>query len=93
MIRSLVERKFIFIWQKFDTPNVNFYLPTKKRFLQKLTLSNTRQIKFGNFKKRFAQVRRKINGYADMLMIYINLPVHGHVKEMFSKETDFCNCY
>ena len=22
-----------FIWQKFDTPNVNFLFPTKKRFL------------------------------------------------------------
>ena len=23
---------FFFIWQKFDTRNVNFYLPTKKHF-------------------------------------------------------------
>ena len=45
MKKSLGERKSIFIdslsfycviffmWQKFDTPNVNFYLPTKKCFL------------------------------------------------------------
>ena len=32
-----------FICRKCDTPNVKFYLPTKKRFLKKLALSNTRR--------------------------------------------------
>ena len=85
MIRSLVGRKFIFIWQKFDTPNVNFYLPTKKRFLQKLAISNTRKIKFVNFKMCFTQFCRKITGYTDdMLMMYIMM--HGHIPK-FTKET------
>ena len=38
--------------------------------------SNTRQIKFINFKKRFAQFGRKITAYSDMLMMHINLPAH-----------------
>ena len=49
------------------------YLPTKKRFLSKLTLPNTRKIKFVNFKMPFAQFHRKITGYADMLMKYRNI--------------------
>ena len=103
MMKSLGERKLtfikslsfyflvFFIWQKFDTPNVNFYLPTKKRFIQIFTLSSTRQIRFVDFKKRFTQFCRNISCYADMLMMYINLLVHGHVQE-FTKETVFCNC-
>ena len=75
-----------FICPKCDTPNVNFYLPTKKRFLQKLALSNTRKIKFVNFKTCFTQFCRKITGYADLLMMYINLPVHSHIQK-FTKET------
>ena len=35
---------FFHIWRKFDTPNVSFYLPTEKYFLQKFTPSSTRQI-------------------------------------------------
>ena len=97
-MKSLGERKLIFIeslsfyflaffiCRKCDTPNVNFYLPTKKRFLQKLALSNTRKIKFVNFKTCFTQFCRKTTGYADMLMTYINLPVHGHIQK-FTKET------
>ena len=80
-----------FIWRKFDGPNANFHLPTKKRFLWKVTLSNTRQIKFVNFKKRFSQFSRKITAYADMLIMYINLPLHGNIQE-FTDETVFCNC-
>ena len=38
--------------------------------------SNTKQIKFINFKKRFAQFGRKITAYSDMLMMHINLPAH-----------------
>ena len=38
--------------------------------------SNTRQIKFINFKKRFAQFGRKITAYSDMLLMHINLPAH-----------------
>ena len=74
------------------------YLPTGKIFLQKLTPSNTRQIKSVNFKKRLAQFRRKIyknqcfSGYGDTLMRYINFPVHSHIQE-FIKETVFCNYY
>ena len=75
-----------FICRKCDTPNVNFYLPTKKRFLQKLALSNTRKIKFVNFKTCFTQFCRKITGYVDMLMMYINLPVHCHIHN-FTEET------
>ena len=45
-----------------------------------------------NFKKRFAEFCRKTTGYADMLMMNFNLPVHGHIHE-FTKETLFCNCY
>ena len=81
-----------FIWRKCDMPIVNFYLSTRKRFLEKHTLSNTRQIKFVNFKHRFAQFHRKITGYTDMLMMHINLPAHGHIQE-FTKVTVFCNCY
>ena len=104
MMKSLGERKLtfvkslsfcflvFFIWQKFDTPNVNFYLPTKKRFIQIFTLSNTRQIRFVDFKKCFTQFCRNISGYTDMLMMYIILLVHRHVQE-FTKETVFCNCY
>ena len=96
-MKSLGERTLIFIESlsfyflvfficlKCDTPNVNFYFPTKKRFLQKLALSNTRKIKFVNFKTCFTQFCRKITGYADMLMMYIKLPVHGHIKK-FTKE-------
>ena len=80
-----------FIWRKLDTPNVNFYLSTKKRFLQKHTLSNTRQIKFINFKHRFAQFHRKITDYTDMLIMYI-MPPHSHIQE-FTKVTIFCYCY
>ena len=89
---------FFFIWQKPDMPNVNFYLLTKKYFLCKLILPNTRQIKFVDLKNRSVQFRRKIfkiqgfSGYLDMLMMYINLPVHGHIQE-FTKETVFCNYY
>ena len=32
------------------------------------------------------------SGYADMLMTYINLPVHVQIQE-FIKETGFCNFY
>ena len=85
MMKSLREGKLIFIehlsfyflvfliWRKFDMLNINFYLPTKKRFLWKLTLSNTRKITFVNFKKSFTQFYRKITGYGDILMMYINL--------------------
>ena len=71
MMNSLGERKLIFveslsfyslfpfIWLKFETPNVTFYLPTKKHFLEKLSLSNTTRIKFVNFKKHLAQFHRK----------------------------------
>ena len=85
MIKSLEELIFIeslrfyfsvtFIQPKFDTPNVNFYLPTKKHFLQKLTPSNKRQIKLVNFEKRFAQFYKKIfksqcfSCYVDMIMM------------------------
>ena len=51
-----------------------------------------RQIKFVNFKKRFPKFRRKITGYADMLMVCINLPVHGYIQE-FSKETVFLKLF
>ena len=74
-----------FICPKCDTPNVNFYLPTKKRFLQKLALSNTRKIMFVNFKTCFTQFCRKITDYASMLMMYINLPVHGHTQKCTKK--------
>ena len=77
-----------FIWRRFETPNVNSHLPTKQCFLEKLIRSNTIQIKFVNFKKRFAQFRRKITGYADMLMMYINYPLHGHIPK-FTNETVF----
>ena len=92
-MKSLGERKLIFIeglsfyilaffiCRKCDTPNVNFYFPIKKRFLQKFALSNTRKIKFVNFKTDFTQFCRKITGCADMLMMYINLPVHGHAQK------------
>ena len=92
MMKSLREGKLIFIeylsfyflvfliWRKFDMLNINFYLPTKKRFLWKLTLSNTRKITFVNFKKSFTQFYRKITGYGDILMMYINLSVHGHIQ-------------
>ena len=80
------------IWRESDTPNVNFYLPSKKRFLQKLTLSNARQIKCVSFKKRFAQFRIKVTGYSDMLMMYINWPMHGRIQK-FTNETVFCNYY
>ena len=33
------------------------------------------------FKKRFAQFPRKITAYADILMMYINLPGYGHIQE------------
>ena len=79
---------FFLIWRKFATPNVNLHLPTKKRFLQKLTVSNTRSIKFVSF----AQFCRKINAYTDMFMMYINLSVHGNIQEL-TNETVFCNCY
>ena len=51
-----------------------------------LALSNTREIKFVNFKTCFTQFCRKITGYADMFMMYINLPVHGYIQK-FTKET------
>ena len=60
----------------------------KNVFLQKLTLFKTRKITFFNIKTRFGQVRRKITGYADVLMMYVNLPVHGHIQK-FTKETVF----
>ena len=100
IMKSLREGKLIFIeylsfyflilliWRKFDTLNINFYLPTKKRFVWKLTLSSTRKIKLVNFKKSFTQFYRKITGYADILMRYINLSVHGHIQE-FTKGTVF----
>ena len=97
-VKSLGERKLLifieslsfyvlacFICQQCDPPNVNFYLPTKKCFLENFALSNTRKIKFVNFKTCFTQFCRKITGYADMLMMYIKLPVHGHIKK-FTKE-------
>ena len=40
---------------------------------------------FVNFKTCFTQFCRKITGYLDMPMMYINLPVHGHIKK-FTKE-------
>ena len=79
----ITRRKLIFI-ESSSFYFLNFYLPTKKRFLQKLALSDTRKVKFVNFKTCFTQFCRKITGYADMLMMYINLPVHGHIK--FTKE-------
>ena len=43
-------------------------------------------MKFVNFKTCFTQFCRKITGYTDMLMMYINLPVYGHIQKFF-KET------
>ena len=80
-MKSLGERKLIFfeslsfcflafsIYRKSDTPNLNFYLPTKKTFFKKLALSNTRKIKFVNFKTRFTQFCRQITRYADMTVL------------------------
>ena len=73
MMKSLGERKLIFI------KSLSFYLLVFFISRNFDTLFNTRQIKFVNFKKRFAQYRRKITSYADMLMMCINLPVHGHM--------------
>ena len=76
----------------------HFSNSNKKHFYRNLTPSNTGQIKLVNFEKRLAKIRRKIvktrciSVYADVLMMYINLPVHGHIQE-FTKETAFCNCY
>ena len=48
--------------------------------------------------ERLEQFQRKLIknqyffGYANMLMIYINLLVHGDIQK-FTKETVFCNCY
>ena len=42
-------------------------------------------------KKRFVQFRRKITAYADMVMMYINSPVHSHIQK-FANETIFRNC-
>ena len=64
----------------------------KNVFVKKLTLSNTRKIRFVNFKTRFAQSRRKITGYAEMLMMCINLPVHSHIQKS-TKDTVFCDYY
>ena len=50
------------------------------------------KFKFVNFKAHFAKLRRKITGYADMLMMRINLPIHGLIQK-FTKEALFCNCY
>ena len=63
-----------------------------KNVFYKLTLSNTRNIKFVNFKMCFAQFCRKVTGYTDMLMMCINLHVLGHIQK-FTKEIVFCNCY
>ena len=76
------------------------FLPSKrkKHFLWKLKPFNTRKIKIVNFKRRLWQFRRKIfknqcfSGYIDMLMAYIDFPVHVHTHE-FLKGTGFCNCY
>ena len=43
-------------------------------------------MKFVNFKTCLTQFCRKITGYTDMLMMYINLPVYGHIQKFF-KET------
>ena len=50
------------------------------------------KFKFVNFKPHFAQLRRKITGYADLLMMRINLLMHGLIQK-FTKETVFCNSY
>ena len=76
----------------------HFSNSNKKHFYRNLTPSNTGQIKLVNFEKRLAKIRKKIlktqciSVYADVLMMYINLPVHDHIQE-FTKETGFCNCY
>ena len=56
------------------------------------TPSNARQCKFVNLKNCYAQFHRKTTAYADILMMYINLPVHGDIQD-FTNETTFCNCY
>ena len=68
-------------------------LPSNRKtfFIETCTIQY-KKIKFVNFKTRFTQFCRKITGYADMLMMYINLPVRGHIQK-FTKETAFCNCY
>ena len=85
--------KVFFIWRKFYTPNLNFYLPTKKHFLQKLTLSNTRQTKFVNFKSVLHNFAEKLlDTLIFLFMMCIIFLVHGHIQE-FTKETVFCNYY
>ena len=50
------------------------------------------KFKFVNFNPHFDQLWRKITGYADMLMMRINLPMHGLIQKL-TKETAFCNSY
>ena len=98
-MKSLGERKLIlieslsfyflafYICRKCDTPNVSFYLPTKKRFFyrnlhypiqERLSLLISKRVSHNFAKKLLAML--------DMLMMYINLPVHGHIQK-FTKET------
>ena len=71
---------------KCDTPNVNFYLPTKKRFYRNLHYPIQQRLSLLISKRCFTQFCRKITGYADMLMMYINLSVHDHIQK-FTKES------
>ena len=70
------------------------FLPSKrkKHFLWKLKPFNTRKIKIVNFKEKISQKNQCFSGYIDMLVAYIDFPVHGHTHE-FLKDTGFCNCY
>ena len=72
-MKSLGERKLIFIesltfyiCRKCDTPNVNFFLGTKKRFYRNLhyPIPERLSLLISNLVSQFC---RKITGYADML--------------------------
>ena len=72
-----------YICRKCDAPNVNFCLPTKKRFYRNLHYPIQERLSLLISKRVSHNFAEKL--LAMLICLYINLPVHGHIKK-FTKE-------